>query len=139
MNRFNVKINGLDTESYNVLSQGNPRIELPKLNFKRLTIPGRIIPQYQKEPDKTPGTLELVLNGVFESEVERVAFETDILHKLNNQAISTIELESSKGVEYQCLLSSPIEIQEITNHTYAQGCVVVTYTLDFLIELYIKK
>lgn len=139
MQRHNVKINSLNTEDYNVLSQGNPRIELPKLNFTRLVVPHRIMPQYQQETEKTPGSLELTLNGVFTTVEERVNFETDVIHAISNQAINTLELGSSTGIEYKVKLESPVVTQEITDNSYAKGSVIVTYNLRFSIELYTKK
>lgn len=139
MQRQNVKINGLNTEAYNVLSQGNPRIVLPKLNFKRLVVPHRLVPQYQQETEKTPGSLDLTLNGVFTTPEERANFETDVIHVLSNKAINTLILTTNPEIEYSVMLETPVITQEITNHGYEKGAVVVAYTLNFSIELYAKK
>lgn len=139
MKRQNVIINGLNTEDYGVLSQGNPVITLPKVNYQRLIVPHRSVPQYKKETEKTVGSLDLTLNGVFKTITDRVNFEADVIHTISNQAISVIELESAKDIEYQCMLDSPVEMQEITNINFEQGEVIVTYKLNFTIEMYLKK
>lgn len=134
MDRQNVKIDGVNTETYGVLSERTPTIALPKDNYQKISIPGRIVPQYQKSVDKTSGNMTLELNGLFNSIEDRVTFETDIIHKVSNQPITIVEFDTSEGVEYHCLLSDQIEIEELFDDE-----LLVKYTLGFSIELVLKK
>lgn len=134
MERQNIKINGVNTKAYGVLSERTPVIMLPKDNYQRINIPGRITPQYQKSTDKTTGHMTLELNGIFKDIAERVRFETDIIHAVINQPINKIEFETSLGIEYHCLLADQIGLEELFDDE-----LIVKYTLGFSIELFIKK
>lgn len=134
MDRRNVVIGGINTSDFNVFVDTTPDITLPKTDYKMLTIPGRLIPQFQKVPEEQTGSLPLVLNGLFKSNQERIDFEDQVIHRLSNEAVHIVELGSGVGTMHYCTLGNQIKISELFEDE-----LIIKYTIDLTIVKTIKK
>lgn len=134
MDRRNVVINSVNTSDFNVYVDVTPDITLPKTDYKMLTIPGRLIPQFQKVPEEQTGSLPLVLNGLFKNNQERIDFEEQVIHRLSNEAVHTVELGSLVGTVHHCTLGNQIRISELFEDE-----LIIKYTIDLTIVKTLKK